>query len=490
MKMTKRGRKCAAVLALIWAVSLSGALTVLGQEPPAGESPPSAAEAPAVSSTADDAVPANVQAYVSKRLQGEGEHTFSDFLWLGVAGFLVFFMQAGFAMVEAGFTRAKNTCNILMKNFLDFMIGSIAYWAIGFGVMYGATQAGWLGLGNWFLSDAVQDGVVDNWVYASWFFQVVFAATAATIVSGAMAERTNFRAYLIYSAVISAVVYPVQGHWIWQGEGWLTKLGMHDFAGSTVVHSVGGWAALMGAVVLGPRRGKFDAQGRPRVIPGHSMPLAALGVFILWLGWFGFNPGSTLGANTSFARIAVTTNLAASAGGVGAMFFAWLTLGKPDYGLTLNGVLSGLVAITAPCAVVSPLSAVIIGLVAGILCVLFVRWIETVFKVDDPVGAVTVHLINGVWGTLAVGLFAQVPFADGDSVKPGLFFGGGVSQLWPQIVGIAAVGAWTVLTSGILFGVLRGVGLLRVSEEEEVEGLDVGEHGTSAYHLEEAARPF
>ena len=419
--------------------------------------------------------------------QGDGDHSFNDYLWMMIAGFLVFFMQAGFAMVEAGFTRAKNACNIIMKNLVDFSAGTIMYWAVGFAFMYGASKGGFIGTSNFFLSDAVQGENIDSWMYADWFFQAVFAATAATIVSGAMAERTNFRGYLLYTVFITALIYPIQGHWTWSG-GFLAELGFHDFAGSTVVHSVGGWAALMGAIILGPRRGKFDNEGKPRVIPGHSIVLASLGVFILWLGWFGFNPGSTLGADVSFARIAVTTNLAAGAGALAAMFFAWIKVGKPDIGLTLNGALSGLVAITAPCAVVSPLSAVIIGLVAGVLCVLFIQVVESVFKVDDPVGAFTVHGVNGVWGTLAVGLFAQEPYAtvgDDGLLSAGLFFGGGAGQLWAQFIGVAAVAAWTLITSGILFGVLKAAGVLRVSEEEEYNGLDMGEHGASAYHLDE-----
>ncbi|MBT3268187.1 ammonium transporter [Candidatus Poribacteria bacterium] len=428
----------------------------------------------------------SVRNYVNEALQGDGDHSFNDYLWMMVAGFLVFFMQAGFAMVEAGFTRAKNAVNILMKNFMDFSAGSLLFWAVGFGLMYGTSKGGWIGTSNFFLSDAVAGGTINNWSYAEWFFQAVFAATAATIVSGAMAERTNFRAYLIYSVFITAFIYPIQGHWTWQGDGFLTQLGFHDFAGSTVVHSVGGWAALVGAIILGPRIGKFGSDGRARVIPGHNIVLAALGVFILWLGWFGFNPGSTLGADVSFARIAVTTNLAAAAGGVGAMFFAWMKVKKPDIGLTLNGVLSGLVAITAGCAVVSPGSAVIIGLVAGVLCVLFVEWVEKVFRVDDPVGAFTVHGVNGVWGTLAVGLFAQNPYAAG-STSEGLFFGGGLSQLMPQVYGVLVVAAWTIITSGLVFGGLRLAGILRVTAEEEREGLDMGEHGSSAYHNEERA---
>jgi Amt family ammonium transporter len=465
MNLPKIGAKTLAVpLAGLALLGVIATMSVHAQEPEVSES---------------------VRKYVNDALQGDGEHSFNDYLWMMIAGFLVFFMQAGFAMVEAGFTRAKNACNILMKNIMDFSAGSLLFWAVGFGLMYGTSKGGWIGTSNFFLSDAVADGKINNWTYAEWFFQAVFAATAATIVSGAMAERTNFRAYLIYSVFITAFIYPIQGHWTWQGDGFLTGLGFHDFAGSTVVHSVGGWAALMGAIILGPRIGKFGADGRARVIPGHNIVIAALGVFILWLGWFGFNPGSTLGADVSFARIAVTTNLAAAAGGVGAMFFAWMKVKKPDIGLTLNGVLSGLVAITAGCAVVSPGSAVIIGLIAGVLCVLFVEWVEKVFKVDDPVGAFTVHGVNGVWGTLAVGLFAQAPYSTAGGSGEGLFFGGGLTQFMPQVYGVLVVAAWTIVTSGAVFGGLRLAGILRVSEEEERAGLDMAEHGTSAYHSEE-----
>ena len=298
----------------------------------------------------------------------------ADFVWTLIAAFLVFFMQAGFAMVETGFTRAKNAVNIMMKNLMDFVMGSLAFWAIGFGIMFGASATGWFGTDGFFFSDFLKDK--DPWLFAFWMFQVVFAATAATIVSGAMAERTKFIAYLIYSVAISAVIYPVFGSWAWgglyHGKGWLEQLGFIDFAGSTVVHSIGGWAALAGAVVIGPRIGKFTADGKPKAIPGHNIPLATLGVFILWFGWFGFNPGSTTAANTDIAKIAVNTNLAAAAGTLGALITAWIMFKKPDASMTLNGALAGLVGITAGCNNVMPTSAVSIGLVAGVLVVLAV----------------------------------------------------------------------------------------------------------------------
>ncbi|HEQ71521.1 MAG TPA: ammonium transporter, partial [Spirochaetia bacterium] len=330
--------------------------------------------------------------------------TSADFIWLLVAAFLVFFMQAGFAMVETGFTRAKNSTNILMKNLLDFSIGSLVFFFIGWGIMYGKDAfGGLLGFSDFAVTSADPGKAGGYYQYASWLFQVVFAATAATIVSGAMAERTNFKAYLIYSVVISTLIYPVTGHWIWNSEGWLAQNHFIDFAGSTVVHSVGGWAALMGAIMLGPRIGKYTADGRPKAIAGHNLPLAALGVFILWLGWFGFNPGSTLKFANNIGHIAVTTNLAAAGGAVAALLTIWFISGKPDASMALNGVLAGLVAITAPSADVSPVSAVLIGLIAGVLVVLSVLFIDKVLKIDDPVGAVSVHGVCGVFGTLAVG---------------------------------------------------------------------------------------
>jgi len=394
--------------------------------------------------------------------------THANYLWTLIAAALVFFMQAGFAMVETGFTRAKNAINIMMKNLMDFSIGSIAFWAIGFGLMFGVSGTGWFGTSGFFFSDFKPDG--DPWVLAFWMFQVVFAATAATIVSGAMAERTKFVGYLVYSAVVSAVIYPIFGSWAWgslfHGSGWLEGFGFIDFAGSTVVHSVGGWAALAGAIVLGPRLGKYGKDGSIKPIMGHSMTLAALGVFILWLGWFGFNPGSTTTADKSIAMIFVNTNLAAAAGSITAMFTSWIKFGKPEVGMSLNGALAGLVAITAGCANVAPASAVIIGAIAGIIVVLAVVFFDRI-KIDDPVGAVSVHGINGAWGTLAAGIFN--------------IGGTSASIIGVQLLGIAACFIWTFPLAFILFKVVDKVIGLRVSPEEELEGLDYVEHGGMAY---------
>ncbi|GIV17521.1 MAG: ammonium transporter [Armatimonadota bacterium] len=415
-----------------------------------------------------------------------------DTIWVMVAAFLVFWMQAGFAYVEGGLTRAKNTNNIMMKNLMDFSIGSVAFWAVGFTLMFGDGNA-FVGMKGWFLagpdnSPATGDayrGVYSalNWtgvpLFAKFMFQLVFAATAATIVSGAMAERTKFSAYLVYSFVVSALIYPVVGHWIWGG-GWLAKLGMWDFAGSTVVHSTGGWLALVGAIMLGPRIGKYSKEGKPLAIPGHSLPMAALGVFILWLGWFGFNPGSTMAADASIAQIALTTNLAAATGAIGALFTSWVLLKKPDVSMTLNGVLAGLVAITAPCAFVSPLSAAIIGVLGGIVVVISVLLLDRA-KVDDPVGAVSVHGVCGALGTLCLGLFAQEGYAPANTTGNGLLFGGGLKLLTAQAIGVGAVLLWCIATGVILFGLLKITTGIRVSPEEEIEGLDIGEHGMAAY---------
>lgn len=394
--------------------------------------------------------------------------THADYIWTLIAAALVFFMQAGFAMVETGFTRAKNAVNIMMKNLMDFCMGSLAYWAVGFGLMFGVTTTGWFGTSGFFLSDFKPGG--DPWVLAFWMFQVVFAATAATIVSGAMAERTKFSAYLIYSFVISAFIYPVFGSWAWgslfHGKGWLEGLGFIDFAGSTVVHSIGGWASLAGAIALGPRIGKYTRDGKIRPILGHNIPLAALGVFILWLGWFGFNPGSTCAANKDIAMIFVNTNLAAAAGAISAMAVAWLKFGKPEAGMSLNGVLAGLVAITAGCANVSPVSSVIIGLIAGVLVVMSVLFLDKV-KVDDPVGAISVHAANGVWGTLAAGIFNM----GGTSAK----------MIGVQAIGVAACFLWVFPLAFVLFKLIEKTIGLRVSPEEELEGLDSVEHGGNAY---------
>jgi Amt family ammonium transporter len=392
----------------------------------------------------------------------------ANYLWTLIAAALVFFMQAGFAMVEAGFTRAKNAVNILMKNLMDFSMGSIVYWAIGFGLMFGASGTGWFGTSGFFLSDFTPDG--DPWVLAFWMFQVVFAATAATIVSGAMAERTKFTGYLLYSICVCGLIYPIFGSWAWgslfNGSGWLEGLGFIDFAGSTVVHSVGGWAALAGTIVLGPRMGKYPADGSVRPIPGHNMPLGALGVFILWLGWFGFNPGSTTTADKSIAMIFVNTNLAAATGAILAMVTSWVKFGKPEVSMSLNGALAGLVAITAGCANVSPAGSVAIGAVAGILVVLSVMFFDKI-KVDDPVGAVSVHGVCGAWGTLAAGIFN---------------IGGTTAAIiGVQLVGIAACFLWTFPAAFIMFKLIDKTVGLRVSPEEEAEGLDFTEHGGNAY---------
>ncbi|MBU1045330.1 MAG: ammonium transporter [Candidatus Omnitrophica bacterium] len=413
----------------------------------------------------------------------ESNATAINTVWTLLAAFLVFFMQAGFAMVETGFTRAKNSCNIMMKNLMDFSVGSIAYWLVGFGIMFGTSAMGLFGTDGFFLSAGDPSTGEGLWKFAYWMFQAVFAATAATIVSGAMAERTKFSAYLFYSIFITALIYPVVGHWIWGG-GWLAQKGMIDFAGSTVVHSVGGWAALAGAMLLGPRLGKYNKDGSSKAIPGHNIPLAALGVFILWFGWFGFNPGSTTaGTNLSIATIAVTTNLAAAAGSIIAMFVTWKRYGKPDLSMTLNGALAGLVAITAPCASVSPLSAIIIGAIGGLLVVFSVEFIDKVLKIDDPVGAISVHGVCGAWGTLSVGLFAQAAYGESSGMGAinGLFFGGGTAQLMTQIIGIAAVFAWVFVAALIVFSIAKAIMGLRVTDEEQLKGLDIGEHGMEAY---------
>jgi Amt family ammonium transporter len=412
-----------------------------------------------------------------------------DVVWLFIGAILVFIMQAGFALVETGLTQAKNATNITMKNVMDFCFGAIVYWAVGWGFMYGQDALGGLiGTSEFFNSPMVIDAASGNF-YKSWFFQVVFAATAATIVSGAMAERTQFKSYLIYTCFISAFIYPISGHWAWSGDGWLTQLGFHDFAGSTVVHSVGGWAALMGAIVLGPRLGKYvkgaDGKIAVKAFPGHNIPYAALGVLLLFFGWFGFNGASTLtalgeggiwtGANIS--RVCTTTTLAAAAGAVSAMIFSWIWFKKPDASMTLNGLLAGLVAITAPCAVVSPGAAVVIGLIGGVLVVLAVEFIDKVLKVDDPVGAVSVHMVNGIWGTIAVGIWANAP----DDGVLGLLHGGGVTQLGIQLIGIVSVGAWAAVTSLILFLAIKAIVGLRVSPKEEMMGLDLSEHKSEAY---------
>jgi len=399
-----------------------------------------------------------------------------DTIWILIAAVLVMFMQPGFALVEAGFTRSKNTANILMKNLMDFSIGSLIFWLLGYTLMYGEDLGGFVGKISLFFGSDDINGVPDK---ASLMFQTVFAATAATIVSGAVAERTKFTSYIVFSIAITAVIYPISGHWVWGG-GWLSTMAtpFHDFAGSTVVHSVGAWVGLAGATVIGPRLGKYTKDGKARAIPGQNLALGALGVFILWFGWFGFNPGSQLAAAGSenasaISHIFITTNLAAAAGAVAAMVVTWMKYKRPGLSLTLNGALAGLVAITAGCDTVSPGGAVIIGILAGILLVFGVEFIDQKLKVDDPVGAISVHGLNGAMGTLAVGLF---------STSNGLFYGGGADQLVSQLIGVAAVAAWALGLGFLVFlGLKKTIGV-RVSKRIEEEGLDIYEHGESAYN--------
>ena len=409
-----------------------------------------------------------------------------DTVWMLLAAMLVFFMQPGFALCEAGFTRSKNTANILFKNFVDFMFGSILFWLLGFGFMFGSNGEGFIGMPHFgdisfYESDLPVEGFL--------VFQTVFCATAATIVSGAMAERTKFSMYCIYSLFISLIIYPISGHWTWGG-GWLmngdetsfmmTTFGatFHDFAGSAIVHSVGGVLAFVGAIALGPRLGKYGKDGKSRAIPGHNLLTAALGVFILWFGWFGFNPGSQLAASGEVNRVAIshvflTTNLAAAAGGIGTMFTSWIKYGKPSFSLTLNGVLAGLVAITAGCDLVSPLGASIIGLVAGIILVFSIEFIDAKLHVDDPVGASSVHGVCGIFGTIATGLFAL----DG-----GTFYGGGWGFFGAQCLGVLAIDIWAAAAGVVLFFGIKKIAGLRVDKRIEEEGLDIYEHGESCFN--------
>ena len=411
------------------------------------------------------------------------EISVSTVIWVLVASALVYFMQAGFALCESGLTRAKNTGNILMKNMMDFCIGTPCFWFIGFGLMFGSAGP-LIGRFDPFIRGDYAGTVVPQtmplWCFV--IFETVFCATAATIVSGSMAERTNFKAYCVYSAVISLIIYPIEGHWVWGG-GWLAALGMHDFAGSAVVHNVGGAIACLGAWMLGPRIGKYDKDGKARAIPGHNLTAMALGVFILWFCWFGFNGGSTIAMDTADNAVTasnafMTTNLAAAVATVVAMIFTWFKYGKPDVSMTFNASLAGLVAITAGCDCVSPAGAFFIGLVSGFIVVLSVEFFDNVAKIDDPVGAVSVHMVNGIWGTLAVGLFST----GADGVGKGLFYGGGFRQLGVQVLGIIAIDAYVLVTMFIAFKIIdRFIGL-RVPAQVEIDGLDIHEHGlASAY---------
>ena len=402
-----------------------------------------------------------------------------NIVWVFLGAVMVMLMQAGFAILEAGLTRQKNCNNVLMKNIMDFAIGSIIFLVVGFGLMFGESLGGIVGITGFIDPTSLnlsQFEALSPTVFI--FFQTVFCATAATIVSGAMAERTKFSSYLIYTLVISLVIYPISGHWIWGG-GFLSKIGFIDYAGSTAVHSVGGWAALMGAVVLGPRMGKYNRDGSTNAIPGHNIMMATLGVFILWFCWFGFNPGSSLEAAGYIGHIAMTTNLSACAGALVAMFLTWKKYGKPDVSITLNGILAGLVAITAGCHIVSLYGAIAIGAVGGILVVYGCEILDQKLHVDDPVGAVGVHCLNGVWGTLAVGLFAcNTPASEGTL---GLFFGGGTALLITQLIGVIIVAVWVCSMSFIMFTLIKKTVGLRVTPQEELAGLDLGEHGSEAY---------
>lgn len=406
-----------------------------------------------------------------------------DYVWILVAAFLVFFMQAGFAMLEAGFCRAKNAVNLMMKNLMDFSMGSLAFMAVGFALMFGADKWGLFGTTGWFL----HGGDYDVGRYLLYMFQVVFAATAATIVSGAVAERLKFKGYLIYSLFVSALIYPIYGHWVWGG-GWLSQLpfglGHLDFAGSGVVHIIGGMVGLAGAVVLGPRFGKYTKDGTPRVIPGHSLTLAALGLFILWFGWFGFNSGSTLSAHElRISVVAVNTNLAAAAGALFALMAIYIKTKKYDIGMTINGGIAGLVAITAPCAWVEAWAAVVIGAIAGVLVVVGCLFLEKK-GIDDPVGAVSVHGINGIWGLLSLGLFADGTYGNYTTDAPfvtGLFYGGGFGQLVSQVIGALVAVGWAFGLGFVLFKIMDLTFGIRVSPEEELQGLDIPEHGAVAY---------
>ena len=481
---------CLAALTLVAAT----VLPAMAADEPAGAAAPAAAAV----TPPPQAAPAPTAPTFTKEMADSiaNQKIAMDTIWVMLAAFLVFFMNLGFGLVESGFCRAKNCVNILFKNFAVFAVSSIAFLVLGFGLMFGDGNP-LLGLkGLFFVTGAdnspalgaAYQGVYSalNWtgvpLWAKFFFQLVFAGTAATIVSGAVAERIKFKAFVIFTLFMVGIIYPIGGHLIWGG-GWLASKGFLDFAGSTVVHSIGGWAALAGIIVLGPRIGKYGKDGKVNAIPGHSMTSAAIGVFVLWFGWFGFNPGSTMAADgPSIAHVATTTNIAAAAATLSSMITAWILLGKPDFGMTLNGCLAGLVAITAPCAFVSVPSSLIIGIIAGIIVVLAVFFFDRI-RIDDPVGATAVHLANGVFGTVALGLFADPTVCPAAAAaKKGLLLGGGMDQLGPQLIGVAVVAVAVFCLSMVFWFVTKLVcNGIRVSEEEEVEGLDYHEHGNSAY---------
>jgi len=398
-----------------------------------------------------------------------------DTLWIFLAACLVMFMQAGFALLEAGFIRAKNSVNVIMKNLLDFSFGSVAFWVVGFGIAYGSGN--WfMGTEGWFLNADSLSHLTEGstlTLEVQYFFQMVFAATAATIVSGAVAGRTKFKAYIAYSIVITAIIYPIVVHWTWGG-GWISFLepGYIDFAGSTIVHSTGGWLALCGAVVLGPRLGKYNGNGDSEPIPGHNIPLAALGTFILWFGWFGFNPGSTLGFTANVGHVAATTNMAAACGAISAMVTTWIAWDRPDLSMALNGAIGGLVSITSGCNAMSIAGAAATGVIGGIVVVASVYFIDSILKIDDPVGAISAHGTCGAWGTLASGLFAT---------ETGLFYGGGLAQLGTQAIMVLGVFAFCLAVGFPMFYLIKATIGFRVNPEEEKRGLDIDEHGMEAY---------
>lgn len=465
------------------------------QEPAAAPAEAAAPEAAPAETPAAPAAPFDPEAAVAKLTVG------LDTVWVMICGMLVFFMNLGFGCVESGMCRVKNCVNILSKNFIVFACCSIGFWIIGWDLMFGAGDGEFIGNSGAIMvqgkdnSPAIAtqgyDGVYGSiaWtgvpLWAKFFFQLVFAGTAATIVSGAVAERIKYHSFIIFSFLMATIMYPVTGHWIW-GFGYLgAKWNFWDFAGSTVVHSVGGWAALTGAIILGPRIGKYGPDGKVKALPGHSMMAAFIGCLVLWFGWFGFNPGSTMsvGDGTALSLVAVNTNTAAAFATITATITAWLMLGKPDIGMTLNGCLAGLVAITAPCGFTNPLCSAIIGAIAGVLVVIAVMTFDRL-HVDDPVGATSVHLVNGIFGTICVGLFSTAdlsttPITGGP--KAGLFFGGGTEQLTAQLVGVGMVGVYTVIVSAICWMIIKATVGLRVGKEEEIEGLDIGEHGNEAY---------
>lgn len=465
---------------------------------PAAEKPATPAAEPPAAATSE-APPEAAPAAAPAPLTVADLKVMLDTVWVLVTGFLVFFMNLGFATVESGMCRAKNCVNILAKNFVVFAITTLGYYALGWGLMFGSgtgSLAPYIGMdGLWFLTGADNSpatgtdyqGVYGaiNWtgipLYGKFFFQLVFAGTAATIVSGAVAERIKYLSFIVFSIVMAIAIYPIVGHWIWGG-GWLAAKGFVDFAGSTVVHSVGGWAALTGVYILGPRAGKYLADGKIKAIPGHNYTAATIGCLILWLGWFGFNPGSTMAVDpNAICNILLTTNTAAATGTLAATATAWIMLGKPDLGMTLNGCLAGLVAITAPCAFVSVPHSALIGAIGGVFVVLGVLFFDKM-RADDPVGATSVHLLNGVFGTLCVGLFADERIEAIVGAKRGLFLGGGAQQVITQLIGILACAAYVLVVSGLAWFIIKATIGLRVSPEEEKEGLDIGEHGHEAYH--------